>query len=212
MTTEADLVSAARDGDRQAFAGLVERYGRPIYSLAYRMLGNAEDAEDAAQETFLRAYRSLRAYDFRRPFSTWMLSIAAHHCIDCLRRRRAVVSLDDAPSWRQVPSDGIDPDRAAEDADEAERIEAGLLALPDDYRLVLVLRYWHDLGYSDMASVFGETESAIKSRLHRARRQLADVLTQAGAINGASGSRHVSGAASAADGRREPCSVISPAT
>jgi len=214
MRTEVALVAAARDGDRQAFAGLVERYERPVFSLAYRMLGDADDAEDAAQEAFLRAYRSLGAYDFHRPFSTWLLSITAHFCIDRLRRRRGVQSLDDLPAWRQVAGNTIDPEHAAEEADQADRIQAGLNALPDDYRLVLVLRYWHDFGYAEIAALVGETESAVKSRLHRARRQLGDLLIQAGARDAA---RIQPGlpdapAASGSQGGKTPCRAIAPAS
>jgi RNA polymerase sigma-70 factor (ECF subfamily) len=177
MDTEADWVVAAQAGDRGAFAQLVDLYQRPVYSLAYRMLGNPADAEDAAQETFLKAYRSLSAFDRARPFSTWLLSIAAHHCIDRLRRKRMrEVSLDALPPWRWLPAETVDPEHAAERADHASRIEALLDTLPPDYRVVVVLRYWHDLGYSEIADVLGDTESAVKSRLHRARRLLADAL------------------------------------
>ena len=88
---EAELLSKAQQGDAQAFTWLVETYQRPVFNLCYRMLGNAQDAEDAAQETFLRAYKNLRRYDRSRPFSTWLLSIAAHYCIDQARRRRSGV-------------------------------------------------------------------------------------------------------------------------
>jgi RNA polymerase sigma-70 factor (ECF subfamily) len=86
--TEPGWLDKALNGDAQAFTDLVEAYQKPVYNLCYRMLGNSQDAEDAAQETFLRAYKSMRRYDRSRPFSTWLLSIAAHYCIDQIRRRR----------------------------------------------------------------------------------------------------------------------------
>lgn len=170
------LVRAARDGDRGAFGLLVERYERPVFSLAYRLLGDDAEAEDAAQESFLRAWRALGRYDFERPFSTWLLSITAHFCIDRLRRRRPGESLDALPAWRQPPSDGADPEAEALRAVQADRVQRALGLLPDDYRLVVVLRYWHDLGYGEIADILDDTESAVKSRLHRARRQLAGLL------------------------------------
>ncbi len=86
---EADLVRRAQDGDDEAFAGLVDLYQRPVYNLCYRMLGGSEQAaEDAAQETFWRAYQAIRRYDPQRSFATWILSIAAHYCIDQQRKRR----------------------------------------------------------------------------------------------------------------------------
>jgi RNA polymerase sigma-70 factor (ECF subfamily) len=157
----------------------VEHYQRPVYSLAFRMLGNGHDAEDAAQEAFVRAYRSLGAYDPARPFGTWLLSITAHHCIDRLRRRRMTeVSLDELPPWRPVVAEADDPARGVERTERAERIQRLLAALPEDYRLVIVLRYWHELGYAEIARMIDDTESAVKSRLHRARRQLAELLAQ----------------------------------
>ncbi len=177
MENERTWIDAARAGDTQAFAHLVQAYQRPVFSLAYRMLGSAADAEDAAQDAFLKAYRALGSYDPGRPFSTWLLSITAHHCIDRLRRRRMVeVSLDGMPSWRWGPVDTIDPQLAVEHADQADRIQGLLGKLPEDYRLVIILRYWHDLGYEEIAEVTDQTVSAVKSRLHRARRQLAAQL------------------------------------
>jgi RNA polymerase sigma-70 factor (ECF subfamily) len=175
---EAALAVAARDGDPRAFGQLVERFQRPVFNLAYRMLGTAVEAEDAAQEAFVRAHRALGGYDAERPFSTWLLSIAAHHCIDRLRRRRnEAISLDALPPWRQPAAPNESPESVAVRADEADRIQVLLEGLPADYRLVIVLRYWHDFGYAEIAELTEESVPAIKSRLHRARRQLGEALT-----------------------------------
>lgn len=216
MTTEVALVRAARDGDHQAFAALVERYQRPVFSLAYRMLGDGDDAEEAAQEAFLRVYRALGAYDFRRPFSTWLLSIAAHHCIDRLRRRpaRPVVAIDALAPWQQLASDAVDPEEDAIRSDEADRVQAGLNRLPADYRVVLILRYWHDFGYADIAALLGSTESAVKSRLHRAREQLAELLvtTRQGDAEGGPVESPESAPAVALEGGRHRWNAIAPAS
>ena len=180
MDDEAILIRSARSGDREAFGRLVQLYQRPVFSLAYRMLGSAPDAEDAAQESFLRAYRALGGYDSGRAFSTWLLSIAAHHCIDRIRRKRMhELSLDAVPQdcWRSASDAG--PEASVERRAEAERVGRCLAALPEDYRLVVVLRYWHDMGYADIARILGESESAVKSRLHRARLRLAELLPAA---------------------------------
>lgn len=215
MTTERAWVEAAREGDHDAFAQLVDRYQRPVYSLAHRMLGDPRDAEDAAQESFLKAYRALDAYDPRRAFSTWLLAVTAHHCIDRLRRRRMQeVSLEGLPPWRWVPADTVDPQRAAEDTDRADYIAQLLATLPDDYRLVVVLRYWHDLGYAEIADILGDTESAVKSRLHRARRQLAaDLAPEHDQVNGRAtgGGRPGVPAAAVAQGGMSPCNALTPA-
>ncbi|MCZ7551277.1 MAG: sigma-70 family RNA polymerase sigma factor [Anaerolineales bacterium] len=95
---EAEWLVQAQNGDSQAFTAIVETYEKPVFSLCYRMLGNAQDAEDAAQETFVRAYQSLKRYDNSRAFSTWLLSIAAHYCIDQIRKRRIqIVSIEELP-------------------------------------------------------------------------------------------------------------------
>lgn len=197
-------VQAARSGDIRAFEALIARYERPVYNLALRMLGRPEDAEDAGQEVFLKAYRALSAYDTGRPFSTWLLSIAAHHCIDRIRRRRMhEVSLDALPPWRQLAAQTPDPEDEAVYQDHSTRVRQLLQRLPEDYRLVVVLRYWHDFGYAEIAALTGESESAIKSRLHRARRQLAEHLAGAGsdALGGPDGDSGLTGAMS---GTSEP--------
>ena len=88
MENEQNLVTRILAGDQESFAELVEVYQRSVYNLTYRMLGDAREAEDAAQEAFLRAYQHLDRYDADRPFKTWLLSIASNYCIDRLRKRR----------------------------------------------------------------------------------------------------------------------------
>lgn len=172
------LVEAARRGDRDAFGQLVDAFQRPVYALAFRMLGNADDAEDAAQEAFMKAYRALGGYDAGRSFSTWLLSITAHHCIDRIRRRKPdPLSLDDLPPWKDIAAPAVDPERAAIAADQADWMSGLLAHLSEADRLVLVLRYWHDLGYQEIAEMTETSEAAVKSRLHRARRQLAVMMS-----------------------------------
>ena len=100
IDSEKAWIAQALDGDDIAFSHLVEAFQRPVFSVCYRMLGNARDAEDAAQESFLRAYKNLYRYDPDRSFATWLLSITSHYCIDQLRKRRLVTfSIDDDENW-----------------------------------------------------------------------------------------------------------------
>jgi len=162
-------------GEQAAFGQLMHRYAGAVYNLAYRMLGDAQDAEDASQEIFLRAYTRLTSFDPTRRFSTWLLSIASNYCIDRLRRRRfAWLTLDDVAF--SLPSHERGPERSALDREERDRVQAALRRLPDHYRLVLVLRYWQEMSYNEIAQVTGLTESALKTRLHRARHMLAEAL------------------------------------
>jgi RNA polymerase sigma-70 factor (ECF subfamily) len=166
-------IRAAQQGDPQAFTSLVETYQRPVYNLCYRMLGNAEDAEDAAQETFLRAYKSLGSYDSNRSLSTWLLSIAAHYCIDQIRRRRLpLVSIEDLP-LPDLPDKGLDVETKLGNKEERSRIRGLLEALEPTDRALVVMYYWYDFSYQEISQSLKLTESAVKSRLHRARRAMA---------------------------------------
>lgn len=170
---ETNWLAQALKGDPQGFGMLVEAYQRPVYNLCYRMLGNAEDAEDAAQETFLRAYKALKRYDNQRPFSTWLLSIAAHYCIDQIRRRRyPIVSVEDLPV-PDLPDTKPGVERSFQQKQEQEQVRAILDVLDATDRAAVIMYYWYDFSYAEIAEALSLTESAIKSRLHRARRSMA---------------------------------------
>jgi len=172
-------VLQAQRGNEDAFAKLIEAYQAPIYNLAYRMLGNANEAEDATQETFLRAYTRLHTYESERKFSSWILSIASHYCIDRLRRQHGkVASLDEMQSASWVPDEHPKPEEETLDREQSAVIGQMLGCLPEQYRVVIVLRYWHDLGYDEIAEITQSTESAVKSRLHRAREMMAAKLQE----------------------------------
>jgi RNA polymerase sigma-70 factor (ECF subfamily) len=172
---ESEWIHRAKQGDDDAFAMLVEAYHVPVYNLCYRMLGNPSEAEDAAQETFLRAYKGLNRYDPDRRFATWLLSIASHHCIDRLRRRRFPIhSLDELLPWQQKADDAPGPETALTVKEDQETIRMMLDQLGEKERVMLILRYWYDLSYEEIAQSLSSSVSAVKSRLHRARRQLAE--------------------------------------
>ena len=181
MDKERAWIEQALHGDRMAFGQLVQAYERPVYNLTYRMLGDSAEAEDAAQETFLRAYDKLATYQPERKFVNWLLSIASHYCIDRLRRRvRAPqLSLDGPlpPQWTTSPAPH--PDQAVSQKQQREQVRQALDTLPPDYRAAVVLRYWYGLSYEEIAVTMSTTESAIKSRLHRARRMMAQQLQAA---------------------------------
>lgn len=167
----------AKAGDKEAFAFLVEAYQLAVYNLAYRMLGDPAEAEEAAQETFLRAYRRLSSFKPEKKFSTWLLSIASHYCIDQLRRQRFTwLSLEGLPPWQEISGPRPHPEEEALRQETREEVQVLLEKLPGPYRAVTILRYWHELSYEEIAAVMGTTESAIKSRLYRARRMLASYL------------------------------------
>ncbi len=174
------LLRRAQAGDREAFGEIVRRYQDAVFNLCYRMLGDYHEAEDAAQETFLRAYRHLRRYDPNRRFSTWVLSIASHHCIDRLRTRRVTLVSLDAPDVYRHHGDTSHPEESVLRRERADRVQAMLRRLSPDYRLVLVLHYYHDMSYAEIAELLGTTEGAVKTRAHRARRELGKLLREEG--------------------------------
>ncbi len=179
---ELDLVTRAVAGDERAFAELVTRYQTAVYNLAYRMLGDSAEAEDAAQEVFLRMYRRLGTYDANHRFSTWVLSIASHYCIDLLRRKRPwLVPLENIQNWMRARGRG--PEALALAREQQDTVRGYLAKLPEHYRLVLLLRYWHDLGYEEIAQVVDLPVSTIKARLHRARNALAALMGGEGRLN-----------------------------
>ncbi len=165
-------------GDPQAFGELVLRYERDVFNLTYRMLNNRGEAEDAAQEAFLRAYSNLDRYDQDRSFKTWLLSIASNHCIDRIRRRRLTwLSLEEPlPPHPALTSDLPGPEEATLSNEQSVLVQELLDELSPDYRLAVVLRYWYDYSYAEIAEMLDTTESAIKSRLFRARQALAKEL------------------------------------
>jgi RNA polymerase sigma-70 factor (ECF subfamily) len=155
-------------------------YQTQVYNLAYRMLGNAKEAEDAAQEAFLRVFLNLRKYDESRSFRTWLLSITSHHCIDRIRRRRiTLLPLEDEiagpeRTWEVARDPG--PHEAAVQKERSERLQSMLAELGPVDRAAITLCYWYDCSYEEIAEVLDLTVSAVKSRLYRARRALAEMM------------------------------------
>lgn len=189
MNNETALILQAQQGRDDAFTLLVEQYQTAVFNLCYRMLGEVELAEDAAQETFLRAYTNLASYDRQRSFATWLLSVSAHYCIDRLRRKRHVVismdaENDDDEAVFELPDQAaVNPEREMVRREEQHEIQIALQKLDAQDRAAIVLRYWYDFSEVEIAESLNLTVSAVKSRLFRARktvaRQLAEVSEEA---------------------------------
>lgn len=183
MNEEQTWVLQAQQGDDEAFTKLVETYQTPVFNLCYRMLGEPELAEDAAQETFLRAYQHLHRYDQKRPFPTWLLSIAAHYCIDRLRRRKfSMFSMDtedeEGNSFEIPDVDAPNPEGETITGQTNERVHAMLKDLDATDRAAIIMRYWYDYSEKEIAESLNLTVSAVKSRLHRARKELAGLWVE----------------------------------
>jgi RNA polymerase sigma-70 factor (ECF subfamily) len=183
-------IQQALKGDEAAFANIVETYQRPVYNLCYRMLGDPIDAEDAAQETFWRAYQNLKRYDQARSFPTWLLSIAAHYCIDQQRKRRVpILSVDLLPE-EDAPDPAPNPERVVGELEESLQMRRLLGKLGTQDRAAVILRYWYEFSEEEIARSLSLTVSAVKSRLHRARKELATSWQETQAMSALPGRRN----------------------
>ena len=183
VPSDADLVALSLGGSERAFADLVRRYERPIFSLIVRMVHDSTLAEDIAQETFLKAYRRLDTYDSTRKFSSWLFKIAHNATLDHLRRP----SLDTRPLEAHGEDDtdlaavladekSESPEAGAGRYDLARALDRGLRGLRPDYSEVLLLRFRQGLSYLEIAEVTGQPLGTVKTNIHRARKELAAAL------------------------------------
>jgi RNA polymerase sigma-70 factor (ECF subfamily) len=178
------LARAAARGNHNAFSKLVETYQRSVYGLCYRLLRDAEEANDAAQEAFVRAYSAIESYDPRQPFAPWVLRIARNHCLDLLRRRvpaERLVPLDAPPQEGQSRRELVDEraaqgDTAMEQMERSIALDAAVAQLPDRYREVISLFHVQQLSYQQIATVMNVPIGTVMTWLHRARAQLRNQL------------------------------------
>lgn len=169
LDADSELVRRCLAGDEAGYGALLERHQGRVYAFLLRLLGNAPDAEDAAQTVFLKAFRSLESFDRTRAFHSWLFAIAHHAALDLLRTRRADLSLDhdEAPI---DPADGADgPERLTEAALDGALVERLIAALPPLYREALLLRHVEGLSVEDTARALSLPEGTVKIRLFRAR-------------------------------------------
>lgn len=185
--TEQELVRAAAGGDTEAFERLVETYENKIYTLALRMSGSPDDAGDIAQEAFLAAWRGLPAFRGEAGFATWLYRLASNAAIDYLRRQRkqrGELSLDDEELGLDAVDAGPGPQDAAEGEEVRSAVAAGLRALSEGHRQVLVLRELQGLSYEEIAAVLAVDLGTVKSRISRARSALRKILLENGNLSG----------------------------
>jgi RNA polymerase sigma-70 factor, ECF subfamily len=187
---DAEAVARARSGDHEAFRVLVERYQARAYQLALRILRDPEQARDAVQEGFLKAYQSLGRFEGRSNFYTWLYRLMFNLCIDMKRRDHADRHMmwDDETAREIAPSPlsasralGTPEDAAARGA-LREAVLRAVAALPDDARRTLLLREVDGLGYAEIAKALGIPKGTVMSRLHHARRRVRQMLIEAGAL------------------------------
>ena len=167
-------IARAQQGDRQAFGELVRRHRQGVVNVVYRTCGDAALAEDAAQEAFLRVWQSLRRYNPRFAFRSWVYRIALNVAVDALRRERPTADLADEP----LVSGAEGPEAALERKQQAEEVQRAVLALPPASRAVLVLREYEALSYHEIAEALDIPMGTVMSRLNYARGQLRRTLSR----------------------------------
>lgn len=175
------LIAECLQGDTAAFGVLVRRYQERLYNTVYRMVGNAEDAYDVVQEAFLSAYQSLESFKGDSLFFTWLYRIAVNTAISLKRKQRAVVSIDAGRDGEPGidpldPSEASRPGHAMEQAEQQRRIRQALARLSPEHRAVLVMKDMEGQKYETMAEVLDVPIGTIRSRLHRARLELRELL------------------------------------
>ncbi len=169
------LVRACLRGDLDAFGQLVERYQRPIFNAAFRIVGNYEDAEDVTQTVFVKAYQNLAQYKHKYKFFSWIYRMVVNESINFLSRARKTTILDVAT---QSPRKG--PHEQYVHKELEERIQGALLRLAPEYRVLIILRHFEELSYREIAYILDLPERKVKARLFRARQMLKEILSTKG--------------------------------
>ena len=194
MNEEQRWIAAARNGDQESFEKLVRLYEKRVFSLTSRMCRNSADAEEAAQEAFLAAWQALPAFRGDASFATWLYRLVSNACVDILWREgrhqaMAGPSLDDEESSPEPPDKSPSPHALAERAELRRQIEAGLAALPPEYRQVLILREIHQCTYDEIAQICSIDLGTVKSRINRGRKRLRKILLESGNFSAAGASK-----------------------
>ncbi len=173
---EREAIEACRRGEREAFDRLVERYQRDIYRLCYRYVNDHEDANDLAQEVFIKAWRAIGRFRGESSFSTWLYRIAVNSCLNFRALRR--------PVMQELPETLVDPVPGAgvrlEKDDEARRVRAAVRRLPDKQRATLILKIYHELTHEEVAEILGSTAGTVKANLFHALGNLRRLVGEEG--------------------------------
>ncbi|MEQ2529692.1 RNA polymerase sigma factor SigW [Robertmurraya yapensis] len=166
-------------GDQNAYAEIVELYKDKVYQLCYRMLGNRHEAEDMAQEAFIRAYVNIASFNIELKFSTWLYRIATNLCIDRIRKKKPDYYLDAEVSgtdgltmYSQIPSDTRLPEDEVEKMELQDIIQREISNLPEKYRSVIVLKYIEELSLNEISEILDMPLGTVKTRIHRGREAL----------------------------------------
>ncbi|PLT33611.1 RNA polymerase sigma factor SigW [Bacillus sp. V5-8f] len=170
-------------GDQNSFAEIVELYKDKVFQICYRMLGNKHEAEDLAQEAFLRAFVNIHSFNINMKFSTWLYRIATNLCIDRIRKKKPdfyldaeVAGTDGLDMYSQIAAETVLPEDEVESMEIQETIQAAIKKLPDKYRAPIVLKYIEELSLKEISEILELPVGTVKTRIHRGREALRNQL------------------------------------
>ena len=179
MKDDRELIAQAEGGDEAAYRVLLERYQRPVFNICLRMMRNREEAEDLAQDAFMKVFSMLDRYNPTYAFSSWLFKITSNLCIDAIRKRRIEtlpmdqpVQSDSGEYARQYESPDDDPERVFAKSEKMKQLAQAVDGLPPHYRVMILLRHQEDLSYEEIAECLEVPLGTVKARIHRAREML----------------------------------------
>jgi RNA polymerase sigma-70 factor (ECF subfamily) len=185
--TDADLIRRCLDNDQEAYSQLLGRYRRQVLGLVWRMVNNKDEAQDLAQEAFIRAFRSLHTFDVSRSFPAWLYRITTNLCVDYYRRKKLdTISLVQGAGQEHeertidLVSSDVGPDEELAGRESTERLDAMVRTLPAAYRIVVLLRHQSDMAYEEIAEALNLPLGTVKARIHRAHKMLKEKLERWG--------------------------------
>ncbi len=191
---DASLVERCLRGDERAFEQLLKKYRNPVFSICLRMVRNHADAEDLAQDVFIRTFNVLDRYNPAYAFSSWLYRITSNLCIDFIRKNRnrpfsldEPLSSNDGEMPRQIPTDLASPDRDMESREMMKMLDEAIAILPEHYRIIVILRHQEQLSYEEISDNLGIPLGTVKARIHRARNMIKDFFQSRGVFDESGG-------------------------
>ncbi len=179
QSSVSNLIKLAIEGDEAAYTKLLENYRGAIYNLIYKMVRNREETEDLVQEAFMKAFKALPSFNEDYAFSTWLYKIAINNCIDHMRKKRLKtysmnrpVQSRDGELDREFPDTSMSPDKNILSSEKARILEAAIAELPENYRVVIILRHAEEKSYEEIAQILNLPLGTVKARIFRAREML----------------------------------------
>lgn len=175
--TDTYYIDRVKSGDREAFSRLVEMYKDMVYTICLRMLVVEADAEEAAQDTFLKAFRSIGSFEGRSRFSTWLYRIAYNQSVSMIRRKVKVIDLVDEVPEGELDEGGLDGLDRLTEADRKKQLQLAMEALPETDAVIVTLFYYDGMSLDEIAAVTGISNGNVRIRLHRSRKKMYQVIT-----------------------------------